>query len=209
MKKRIITLGICGTLLFFAVWYLGGRTAYDYGLKCTKCHKDYHVVERKFLGFIYNTKKTLREDPPYYAIFTGQECDHVFRRGGFGRSTIFGIACGITGEGNFFRERNRALRSVFHLGDQLDAPELAKRTIGVIDSFLPPDVDWLEKPRGNDEEQIMLFLLGAMLEKVENKDAWSKILSVAEAGTLSDFEKFYTQQGADGQSATAESSKSQ
>jgi len=202
MKRRIITLGICGTLLFVAVWYLGGRTTYDYGLNCTKCHKDYHVVERKFLGFTYNTKKTLRQDPPYYATFTGQECDHVFRRGGFGRSTFFGIGCGITGEGIFFRDRNRALRSAFRLGDQLDAPELAKRTMVVVDSLLPPDIDWMEKPRKTDEEQMMLYLFGAMLEKIEDEDAWRKLLLVAETGTLSDLENFFTQQG-----ATAEESK--
>jgi hypothetical protein len=77
---------------------------------------------------------------------------------------------------------------------QLHTPELANRTIRIADALMPPDIDWRVKTRSMDDRRTKVFLLAEIMEKISTEDTWREFLSVAENGSLADFENQYTQQ---------------
>lgn len=198
MKKRVVIASLVVTAFLVLAWGMGGRTGFDYGLTCTKCLDDSHVIERKFLGVTYSTKTTHRGAPSDYVDIMGQECEHVFHKGGCGRSWItwsgHGIGCGMTAEGMVFRDRNQAIRRTFELYRRLGSKELAKRTLDLIDRLLPPDFDWTAS-RGLSADRERLLCFGWAFEKTDTEESWKRLLDIAEQGTLEELSKQITQQG--------------
>lgn len=197
MKKRIVITCVLVTALLVLAWCMGGRTAFDYGLTCTKCLDDSHVVERKFLGVTYSTKRTPRGKPTGYVDITGHECEHVYHKGGFGRSWISwsgsGIGCGSTAEGIAFRDRNQAIRRTFELHRRFGNKELAKRTLELIDQWLPADFEW-ESARGRSETRDRLLCFSWAFQETKSEEGWQRLLDVAEHGTLEDLSNQITQE---------------
>jgi hypothetical protein len=200
MKKHAATACVwtaCITVLLVLAWGMGGRTGFDYGLTCTRCLREYHVVERNFLGVTYATSKTLGNTKPDYHAITGHECHHVYRKGGFGRSNIswFGesIRCGRTGEGGAYAYRNEAVRLTFELNKKLRNTKLSLRTLRLIDTLLPPDFDWKES-HGRSEGRDKLLCFALAFKQVESEESWVSLLEVAEHGTLQEISNCLTVQ---------------
>ena len=171
-----------GLILFgFAMALLFGGSTYDYGLKCTKCHLGKHVVLRMCFGIPFyrsSTEGTRAAD--YQGIF-GQPCRHVFRKGGFGRSSWFfgGGGCGITAEGNILRFRTQAVNTTFELAKRFGDKESARKTFAIIDRLMPPETRRLEGPYIPGE----LIELSFELEKVEKHEDWLNLLRRAESNS--------------------------
>ena len=197
MKKRIVITSVVVAAILVLAWGMGGRTAFDYGLTCTRCLDDSHVIERKFLGVTYSTKRTHRGKPSEYFDITGHECEHVYHKGGFGRSWISwsgsGIGCGSTAEGMVFRDRNQAIRRTFELHQRFGNKELAKRTVELIDRWLPADFEW-KSARGRSESRDRLLCFSWAFQETESEEGWQRLLDVAEHGTLDDLSNQITQQ---------------
>jgi hypothetical protein len=197
MKKRILISSIFVAAFLLLAWGMGGRTGFDYGLTCTKCLDDSHVIERKFLGVTYSNKTTRWGAPSDYADITGHECKHVFHKGGCGKSWISwsgsGIGCGMTGEGMVFRDRNQAIRRTFELHQRFGNKALAKRTLDLIDKWLPPDFDW-KASRGRSELRDRMLCFSLVFHETESEVAWQRLLDVAEHGTLIELSNQITQQ---------------
>ncbi len=211
MKKRVVIASLVVTVFLVLAWGMGGRTGFDYGLTCTKCLDDSHVIERKLLGVTYSTKTTHRGAPLDYVKIMGHECEHVFHKGGRGRSWISlsgsGIACGMTAEGMVFRDRNGAIRRTFELHQRFGNKELAKRTLKVIDRWLPPDFDW-KGARDRSESQDRLLVFSWTFQETESEEGWETLLDVAEHGTMEELSNQITQQGGAGQPTTRSESDS-
>ncbi len=197
MKKRIVITSLIVAAILILAWGMGGHTGFDYGLTCTKCLDDSHVIERKFLGVTYSTKTTRRGAPSDYVGIVGHECKHIFHKGGRGRSWISwsggGIACGMTAEGMVFRDRNQAIRRTFELHRRFRNKDLAKRTLEWIDRMIPPDLDW-KASRGRSESQDRMLCFTWAFQETESVEAWQRLLDVAEHGTLVELSNQITQQ---------------
>lgn len=197
MKKRIVITGVLVAVILVFAWGMGGRSAFDYGLTCTRCLNDSHVIERKFLGVTYSTKRTPRGKPTEYFEITGRKCEHVYHKGGFGRSWISwsgsGIGCGSTAEGMVFRDRNQSIKRTFELHQRFGDKELARRTLELIDRWLPADFDW-KASRGRSESQDRLLCFSWAFKETESKEEWQRLLDIAEHGTLEELSNQIPQQ---------------
>jgi hypothetical protein len=166
---------------------MGGRTGFDYGLTCTKCLDGSHVMEQKFLGVTYSTKKTHRGNRSGYFEIMGHECKHVYHKGGFGKSSIswygHGIGCGRTAESLVFQDRNQAIRHTFKLHQRFRNKELAKRTLELVDRLLPPDFDW-RATRSDKKFQERLLYFSRAFDQLESVKRWQSLLEIAEHGSL-------------------------
>jgi hypothetical protein len=161
-------------LVGFAIALLFGGSTYDYGLSCTKCRLSRHVVLQRCFGipfFRSSTEGTRAAD--YEGIF-GQPCRHVFRKGGFGRSSWFfpGGGCGTTAEGNILRFRTQAVATTFELAKRFGDKESARNTFAIIDRLMPPETRRLEGPYIPRE----LIELSFDLEKVGTHEDWLNVL---------------------------------
>jgi hypothetical protein len=187
MKKKTIIYSLLVVVLLVLAWGRGGRTGFDYSLTCTKCLDDSHVMERKFLGVTYSTKRTYQGNPSEYLEIIGRKCEHVYHKGGCGKSWIswygHGIGCGWTAEGIVFQDRNRAVRRTFSLHQKFRNKELATRTLELIDRLLPPDFDW-KATRSYSESRDRLLCFCRAFEQVESVETWQSLLEIAEHGTL-------------------------
>ena len=75
-------------------------TTFDYGLDCAKCLLGKQFVEQQLFGITVSRRTVNVERAADYERIFGHPCEHVFRKGGFGRGThsllSFGIGCGMT-----------------------------------------------------------------------------------------------------------------
>lgn len=189
-RKRFAIFGVLVALFFGGAWVLGGRVTVDHELTCTKCLEGHHVVKRKFLGVTYDTSDRLREAPEDYVTITGEQCVHVFRKGGSGRTTGFLgrriMADGFTEEGVYFRERNQVIRDVFYLNRKLDAKDMANQTLALVEEWIPPDSDLvvlLRDPHAQDN-RTKLTMFRIALEDVDSSEGWKMLLDAAEDDAL-------------------------
>jgi hypothetical protein len=162
---------------------LGAWSTYDYELNCTKCKFHKHVVVERFLGIPFYRSTTEHGSGADYQRIFGQPCQHVFRRGGFGRSSrgLIGGAggCGITAEGNFLRPRTETVEATFDLEHQIPNKELAVQTFQLIDRFLPPDARMEQREQFPNASLGNLFQLRMYLFRVQTSEQWRDVLECA------------------------------
>jgi hypothetical protein len=182
MKKqllRILSFVFVLLILWISVPY--GFSNYDYDKRCTRCLREYHVLEKRFVGLTYYKSEELVFAGYDLADFTGTPCVHVYRTDGFGRETfnpIGGgmIADGVTAEGTLFRFRWEALKATFDLYLKTHNKELLKQSMDFIDSILPPDaiVNFLNDPRYKNTPYLML--LSQELSGAKSELDWTNAL---------------------------------
>jgi len=163
-----------------AVGLLIGGSTYDYGLRCTKCLLDRHIIERKCFGIPFYRSSTKRTKAADCEGIFNQPCQHVFRTGGFGRSPLFGgsIGCGVTAEGNFLRYRIQAVVTTYELAKRFGDKQTARDTFAVIDRLMPPDT----RPSEGAYIPSELMQLSWYLEKVTTREEWLDVLRCATNG---------------------------
>jgi hypothetical protein len=181
MKPFKIILWLCIGLVASVV--LGAWGTYDYGLRCTKCLAKKHVVEHQFLGIpVSRRTKDQKEAEDYEGVF-GHPCEHVLRKGGFGRTrySLFGggIACGITGEGSFFRPRMQAASAAYEVQGRLDDRALALETFQFIDGLMPPDLRFEQRKELPLAASVTLSYLAGYLEDSQTVEQWREALHTA------------------------------
>jgi hypothetical protein len=173
-------------LVVALVTAFGGWVVDDYGLRCTKCLETKHVVVQRFLGIpLY--KRTQDHKPPgdYERVF-GHSCEHVFRKGGFGRTTcsIFGsgIGCGRTGEGMVLAPRISAVGATYEAEKLLHDRELVHETFQLIDSLVPPDSSFERRKELSPIDGVTLMRLAHHLHRVKTAEQWRAVLDAARQG---------------------------
>ena len=192
--KRAVWIAFPVILILSVLLLSGGRSTYDYELTCTNCLQDHHVIERKIVGITYSRTSKLTSDPPDYPRIRSSDCDHIFHRGGFGRTRRGVHADGMTSEGAYFRDRNQLIRQVFRLHRQFEENALANETLDLTNRLLPPDADWSKQSQSLDENRTRLLLLKHSLEEVDSLEQWKELVAVAKSGTIQDLEIRITQQ---------------
>ena len=191
MKKTIYL--IIPLLFIVGVWFLletGGWLTYDYGLHCTRCLLDRHVIEKRLFGYTVSRRETVRTPAQDYERLFGHPCKHVFRTGGTGSSRgLFldrGIMCGITAEGAIFSYRLGAMQSVYDVERNFVDNELALRTFKLIDGLLPADATLDDIENLTPDFAGVLSLLARKLYKVSSTEEWRGVLKDAEGGFTSE-----------------------
>ncbi len=201
MKNLLAITAVVFGLFLLVLLHFSAKTIYDYGLVCTKCLQDRHIVDYRYFGLTYRKTEKLQEDPTYYQDLMGRECRHVFHKAGFGRQRHGMIGCGMTAEGIHFRVRNEAVEKTFRLGSKLQAPDLVRQTMTVVDSLLPPDSNWQNREAVSEDDWSKLYLLESILETIADRESWTDFLSAIEGGSLSDYDAQYAHNN--GRHATA------
>lgn len=175
---KISTIIICLLLLLLVVNF--GWSSYDYSLQCTKCLADKHVVENCFLGVTYSSSTKDRDPAKDYQRIFGRPCEHLFHKGGFGRSTAGGVSCGMTSEGIIFSARNSAALAVYAAEERLRDMNLALETFGFIDTRVSPDIKMEHWRRLPENVLPGLFTLSSLLPLAETTEEWRTILHAAQ-----------------------------
>jgi hypothetical protein len=173
-----------------AIYLLGsGFSTYDYGHRCTKCLRDYHVVEKRYFGIVYRKNEALRFEGHDLQKLLGTPCAHVYRKAGFGESFgglwASGIGCGITAEGSLFGNRWRSLKLAFELQQRFPESGLLERTALLVESILPSDatIEIHKRDRYSSElhsRQRSLATLRGKLESVATEEDWADALTEME-----------------------------
>ena len=159
----------------WALLICAGNT-YDYGLQCTRCLREYHVVQLRLWQIPFYQTKTVQFAGYDLESITGKPCEHIYRRTGFGESWALGlIGDGMTGEGSFFRMRSYALRDAFKTYQQFPDKELMRKTLNFIDACLPPDAS--VQDRKTYPNQIYLMFLSRSLTDVRSAQDWKAALA--------------------------------
>ena len=161
----------------FAVGLFIGGSTYDYGLHCTKCLLDRHVGVLKCFGIPFYRSSTERSRAADYEGIFNQPCRHVFRTGGFGRSSMFGgrIGCGTTAEGAFLRYRFRAVATTYQLAKRFGDKQIARDTFAIIDRLMPPDT---RRSQGAFIPSELLYL-SDYLDRITTREEWLDVLRCA------------------------------
>jgi hypothetical protein len=159
MKKRRVIFTLAGFLLIFCAW--STRTIVDYGATCARCLQHVKGVETWILGVRVSHKEVAVQrrgglmsvdtfdpriplvDPSAYEKIFGQPCQHLFKRGGFGREKHFFVGS-LAGDlsspaGPAFSPRTDAIEALYRLNDRVKDDVLAKSTYAVFDRLFPPD----------------------------------------------------------------------
>ncbi len=161
----------------------GAWTTYDYGLRCTKCLADKHVVEQQLFGITVSRRTKDRDQAADYERIFGHPCEHVFRKGGFGRGWHSllgsGIGCGMTGEGVFIRPRIEAVSAAYDAEHRLHDRELTLATFQFIDTLMPPDIPMQQRRDLPETTQSTTFLLGSFLRRAKTVEQWRAVLDAA------------------------------
>ena len=176
LSKVILWLSIA----FIVCVAFGAWTTFDYNLKCAKCLASKHVVEQQLFGItVSRTTKDMDPAADYQRIF-GHPCEHVFRKGGFGRGWHSllgsGIGCGITGEGGFVRPRIEAVSATYDAEHRLHDHDLTLATFQLIDTLMPPDVQMQQRRDLPETAQSTTFLLGSFLRRAKTVEQWRAVL---------------------------------
>jgi hypothetical protein len=162
---------------------LGAWTTFDYGLRCTKCLADKHVVEQHLFGITVSRRTKDRDPAADYERVFGHPCQHIFRRGGFGRGShsLLGssIGCGMTGEGVFTRPRLEAVSATYDAERRLHDRDLTLATFQVIDTLMPPDIQMQQRRDLPETAQSTTFLLGSFLRRAKTVEQWHAVLDAA------------------------------
>jgi hypothetical protein len=180
LKLFVWTLGFIILLDLF----ISGFSNYDYGLRCTRCLREYHVVENRFCGITYWKMEKLIFPGYNWEEITGTPCQHIYRKGGYGQEkfSLFGAGehDGMTPEGNLFRPRLQTLQDAFDLYSRFPNKELMRETIADADQCLPADAtaDFAHDPRNKSG---YLVLLAFSLDKAQSEQDWKTALESTRA----------------------------
>ena len=170
-------------ITFIACIAFGAWTTYDYGLQCTKCLADKHVVEQQLFGITVSRRIKDGDPAANYERIFGHPCEHVFRKGDFGRSRHSllgsGIACGITGEGAFVRPRIEAVSATYDAEHRLHDHDLTLATFQLIDTLMPPDIQMQQRRDLSKTTQSTTFNLGLFLRRAKTGEQWLAVLDAA------------------------------
>jgi hypothetical protein len=175
-------------ILWFFIGFIvcvafGAWTTFDYGLQCTKCLVDKHVVEQHLFGITISRRTEDRDSGADYERVFGHPCQHVFRKGGFGRGShsLFGssIGCGITGEGAFVRPRLEAVAATYDAENRLHNHALTVATFGLIDTLMPPEIKMQQRRDLPETAQSTTILLGSFLRRAKTVEQWRAVLDAA------------------------------
>ena len=166
---------------------LGAWSTYDYGLRCTKCLAGKHVVEQRFFGIPFFRSTTTRATEADYERIFGHPCQHIFRKGGFGRGSrlLFmpaAVACGSTAEGSFVRPRIEAVSATYAVERRLPGRELALDTLRAIDQMWPPDIKLEQREEISQQARSTVLNLGFYLPRVKTVEQWQAVLTAAQGG---------------------------
>lgn len=176
-------------IVFVVCLAFGAWSTYDYGLQCTKCLAGKHVVEQQLFGLTVLRGTEDRERAADYERIFGRPCEHVFRKGGFGRGShsLLGssIGCGITGEGVLVRPRLEAVFAAYDIERRLIDPELTLATFDLIDTLMPPDISIDQRHAVPDTAQSKSFLISLYLRRANAVEEWRAVLHAAR-GDFSD-----------------------
>jgi hypothetical protein len=179
LSKVLLWLAI----VFIACVALGAWTTYDYGLRCTKCLAGKHVVEQQLFGITVSRHTTDRDTAADYERIFGHPCEHVFRKGGFGRGwhSILGsgIGCGITGEGAFIGPRIEAVSATYDADHRLHDHDLTLATFQFIDTLMPPDIQQQQRHDLPATAESTTSLLGSFLHHAKTVEQWRAVLDAA------------------------------
>ena len=182
MKRVAIGLSVAFLIgLFIVIAVQGfGFSTYDYDLKCTKCLRDYHVVEYKYLGLTYSKTEHLNLEGNDLSQVFGEPCQHIYRKGEYGRQIGGLMEDGETAEGQLFSLRWKTIASAFDLYKKFPNKELLRKTFQITDSILPPDatLDYMHNPKSSNEG--FLFLLSHDLEVAKSEKDWADALKKIE-----------------------------
>jgi hypothetical protein len=185
-RMKLFKIGLYSLLAVAICLACGAWTTDDYGLSCAKCLEKKHVVEQRFLGIQLSRRTRDRKPPGDYERVFGHSCEHVFRKGGFGRSrrSIGGssIGCGTTSEGIFIRPRMQAVAAAYDAEQRLHERDLALETLQLVDTLMPPDFPLERRREMTDVTHSTLWMLGSYLGKVETSGQWRAVLDAARDG---------------------------
>ena len=170
-------------LLVIACTAFGAWKGYDYSLNCTRCLKSKHVIEQQFFGVTFSrTSKDMDLSADYERIF-GHPCEHIFRKGGFGRTSHSLsrsiVGCGLTGDGSLLRPRLEAVSAVYDAEHLFHDRDLTLDTFRLIDTLMPPDIRMEQRNDLTRAAQSNLFLFGSSLRDVGTAQQWQRVLDAA------------------------------
>lgn len=224
-QKKTLKLAIVIPVLLLAVWLCTetGYQRFSIGAICPKCLQRASIREKRIHGVtIY---RSIRLDqspgeimssaalgpaqpevsPALYEQFLGRKCDHVFKRGGFGRTSGFLLghvhADGIYMESSWFAPRIEAVESLYLAFVNSGSEGLARRTYAIIDTAIPIGNDehmqearallrrqdhlpldqaeqYFPEAARVAREMLRLEGLTARLKEIETEQQWLKLLSV-------------------------------
>jgi hypothetical protein len=146
-----------------------------------------HTVEQRFFGITCFRRTSDGSPGPDYARIFGHPCQHVFRKGGFGRGARFlfmptVIGCGSTAEGMLVRPRVEAVAATFAAERRLRDRGLALDTFRVIDNLFPPDTESNQLRELPKEARSAASSLGFYLSRVQTVEEWQAVLTAAHGG---------------------------
>jgi hypothetical protein len=171
-------------------------TGVSYHATCARCLAQAKGREKKILGLTFGrhldiaplargSSSPAGEPETYTAIF-GLPCEHQFKRGGMGWSSMGMIACGQSPEEMAFSARIRAVRALFGLFHRLGNQAYALETYACIDSLLKADAPLKEALASSrydpDSVRFRLEALADMLDLVSTELKWRQVLSYAQSG---------------------------
>jgi hypothetical protein len=183
MKKVLEPLVWCVALFLVISASFGGFSTYDYSLRCTRCLREYQLVEHRFLGITFSRKEKLIFQGYDLGDFADISHDHIYRKGGVGEEGYYLLGMmmkdGMTAEGSLFKARFQVLKDAFELYKNFPNKELMRETMSFADECLPPDatLDFLHNPRY--KKTAFLSILQSSLDRAKSEQDWKTALDDA------------------------------
>jgi hypothetical protein len=190
-------------LIVFVLLTIAGLltdTIIDYSADCVLCLRRERGIEYHFFGirvFHRQTPSNYRPeqidefplptiptgDPATFDALRGAPCPHVFKRAGFGRSSLLvgGAACGGYSEGPAFSGRRYALSALHHLYKRVPDLTLARESLAVIDRTFPADLS-LDAAVHSPDHTYPLRDISALLNLITTESEWRLALGGLQSG---------------------------
>ena len=193
MKKWVWRLLLLALLLACLNGVFG--TGVSYHATCARCQTEAKGRESKLFGVTFGRHldvvppKKNQSSPPtgpdtYNQIF-GRPCEHLFKRGGAGWSSLGMIGCGAFPEESAFAPRTHAIRALFDLFHRIGHKDHAMESYACIDILLKADAP-LKVAFANrfDPESVNQRLeeFADMMDMVSTEQEWLQALSHAHSG---------------------------
>jgi hypothetical protein len=168
---------------FAIAFALGAWTKLEYSLQCTNCLLCRRVIDQRFLGVTFCRSTTEQTPPADYRSIFAQQCQHIFRRGGRGKTSgpVFArlVACGMYSEGILIRPRLDAVSVTYDAARRLGDQQLARETFEFINKLMPPDAP---NKGGAANSRELLSQLSQALKSAQTLDDWRRVLQSARKG---------------------------
>jgi hypothetical protein len=173
------------------------RTVVDYSATCARCLQHVRGTDIFILGIRVSHKERAVQqhgglmsvdafgpripsvDSSAYEKIFGHPCQHLFKRGGFGRQTLGLVADGYYPEGVAFSPRTDAIEALYRLHARVDDQPLAQSTYAVIDRLFPSDTpiaSALELRREFNNPTSKLATATSILNVIGSETEWKTAL---------------------------------